>query len=74
MEKEKLDLERIYKEDVESLEIKWRLVQKKRKELNSEAKMTINRVGYKGQEEKTSKAILKLMGKGILMWYHPVAQ
>lgn len=47
---------------------------KKRKELNSEAKSTISRVGHKGQEEKKGKAILKLMGKGILIWYHSVVQ
>jgi len=47
---------------------------KKRKELNSEAKMTINRVEYKGQGEKPGKTISKVMGKGILMWYRSVVQ
>lgn len=71
MEIEKLDLERFYTEDMESLEIKWTPVEKnKRKELNSEAKMG----RYKGKEEKTGKAILKLMGNDILMWYHSVVQ
>lgn len=47
---------------------------KKRKEPNSEANTTVNREEYKGQEGKTGKAILKHMGKGILMWYHSVFQ
>lgn len=39
---------------------------KKRKELSSEAKLLSIR--YKGQDEKTGKAIQKLMGKSSLMW------
>lgn len=43
-----------------------------RKEVHSEAKITAKRVENKWQEEKmnkkTGKAILKPLGKGILMW------
>lgn len=42
-----------------------------RKGVHSEAKITAKRVENKQQEEemnKTGKAILKPLGKGILMW------
>lgn len=52
-------------------------IPKMRKGVNSEAKITVKRVENKCQEvkiRKTGKAILKPLGKGILMWYHSVVQ